>query len=272
MQGRKSPTTTGLPMIGGLKGRLLIGVAMAVFALFSYFASGQYNEVTGERQYLSMTQEQEIALGQQSAPEFIREFGGLYPDESVQAEFDRIGNRLVNNSIARDQGWDFEFHVLNDPQTVNAFALPGGQVFITTALLSRLETEEEVAGVLSHEIVHVLARHGAQRIAKSELTNGLIGAVGVASGDASAAQVAAMAGQFVNMKFGRDDEHESDTIGVCIMISAGYDPQGMVQVMQVLAEASGGAGPPEFASTHPSSENRIAKIEEAIANAPRDCK
>ncbi len=118
-------------------------------------------------------------------------------------------------------------------------------------------------------------RHGIQlfeeQIAKSELTNGLVGAVGVAAGTADAQQTAAMIGQLVNMKYGRDDEIQSDTFGVCLMRATGYDTQGMVEVMQILQSAGGGSGQPEFLSTHPNPENRIAKIQDAIANPDRDC-
>jgi predicted Zn-dependent protease len=248
-----------------------MGLVIAVFAIISFLGSQEYNPVTGESQYVSLTTNQEIALGLQSAPEMIREYGGLYPDDEVQRAIDEIGFRLVNNSVASDTPWQFDFHALNAPQTINAFALPGGQVFITSALLSQLDTEDQVAGVLAHEIVHVLARHGAQRIAKSELTNGLVGAVGVASGDASAAQTAAMIGQLVNMQYGRDDELQSDSLGVCLMISANYTPEAMIDVMQVLASASGGARQPEFFSTHPNPENRIREIERAIASASQNC-
>ena len=256
---------------GGLNIRIIIGVVMAIFALISYFTSQEFNPVTGETQYLSMTPQQEVALGLQAAPEMIQQFGGLYEDREVQAAIDEIGNRLVQGGVARDTGWPFEFSVLDDPETVNAFALPGGQTFITTALLSLLESEDEVAGVMAHEIVHVLARHSAQAIAKNDLTNGIIGAVAVGSGDANAAQTAAMVAGMINMKYGRDDELQSDRIGVCLMISAGYDPEAMVRVMQVLAEASGGGGQPEFASTHPSPDNRIQQIRETIDNADTIC-
>ena len=258
---------------GGLGIRLIIGLVIAAFAVISYFMSSQYNPVTGTNQHLSLTPEQEVALGLQSVPQLVQEFGGLYPDEQVQAQIDAIGQDLVNN-IRRDDipDWPFEFYVLDDPETVNAFALPGGPVFITTALLSRFETEDEIAGVLSHEIVHVLARHSAQQIAKSDLTNGLIGAVSVASGDAGAAQTAAMIGQLINMRYGREDEIQSDTLGLCLMQNAGYDPEAMITVMRVLQEASGGGGQPEFASTHPNPENRIARIEEQIANIDANCR
>ncbi|MDX1994011.1 MAG: M48 family metallopeptidase [bacterium] len=251
---------------GGGGGRLLIGIIIAVISIVSYLASQETNPVTGERQYVSLTPQQEIALGLQSAPELIQQFGGEYRDADVQDEIDDIGARLVRE-INQDVPWQFEFTVLDDPETVNAFALPGGPVFITTALLFELDTEDQVAGVLAHEIVHVLARHSAQRIAQSELTNGLIGAVGVASGDASAAQTAAVIGQLVNMQYGRDDELQSDTLGVCLMIDAGYDPEAMVEVMRVLEAAGGGGGQPEFFSTHPNPQNRIRQIEEAIANS-----
>lgn len=255
---------------GGVS-RLIIGVVLAVIAFITFLSSSQFNEVTGENQHLSLTADQEIALGLQSKPEMIQEFGGLLQDQQVQQAVDAIGQQLVQGSLARNSPWPFDFNVLEDPQTINAFALPGGPIFITDALLSQLQTEDEVAGVLSHEMVHVLARHSAQQIAKSDLTNGLIGAVGVASGSASTAQTAAMIGQLVNMRYGRADETQSDTLGVCIMISAGYDPQGMVQVMQVLENASSGSQQPEFASTHPSPENRIQNIQQVIANADEVC-
>ncbi len=251
--------------------RLLIGLVMAVFALISYFASQEFNPITGETQFVSLTPRQEIALGLQSAPSLVQEFGGMYNDPDTQRRINEIGFDLVNNSVARDTPWQFEFSVLDDPETVNAFALPGGQVFITTALLSRVTREDQVAGVLAHEIVHVLARHGAQRLAQNDLTNGLIGAVAVASDDASVTQTAAVIGQLVNMRYGRDDEIQSDTLGVCLMISAGYDPTGMVEVMQILAEASRGGRQPEFFSTHPNPDNRITRIEGAIESASENC-
>jgi predicted Zn-dependent protease len=252
--------------------RILFGLAIAVFSVISFLSSQQFNEVTGENQHISLSTDQEIALGLQSVPQMVQEFGGLYQDSDIQNLVDEIGIRLVNSSpVSSSAPWRFEFSVLDDLQTINAFALPGGPVFITTAMLGQLETEDEVAGVIAHEIIHVLARHSAQRIAQSQLTNGLIGAVGVASGDASAQQTAAMIGQLVNMRYGREDEIQSDTLGVCLMIAAGYDPNGMLRVMEVLERAGGGGGQPEFFSTHPSPENRIGRIEETIANAESVC-
>lgn len=242
--------------------RLLIALVIAAISIISFLGSREFNPVTNEDQYVGLTEDQEIALGLQSEPEMIRQYGGLLPDEEVQAAIDSLGRDLVQNSVAGQTDWQFDFHVLDDPDTVNAFALPGGPVFITSGLLSRLETEGQAAGVLGHEIGHVLARHSAQQIAKSELTNGLLGAVIVAS--EQSAQTAAVIAQLVNMRYGREDELESDRLGVRIMSEAGYDPRALIGVMQILAEASGGGGQPEFFSTHPNPENRIQQIEAAI--------
>ena len=160
--------------------------------------------------------------------------------------------------------------MLDDPETVNAFALPGGPIFITTALFNRLETEGQLAGVLGHEIGHVVGRHSAERIANQKLTEGLTGAVVVATSDGqdpntAAARIAQLVGNFINMSYGREDELQSDELGVVFMAEAGYDPRSLIGVMEILEAASGGASGPEFASTHPNPGNRVARIEETIA-------
>lgn len=175
-----------------------------------------------------------------------------------------MGQSLVRANPEIPEDWNFDFHLLRDDRTINAFALPGGQCFITYALYSKLQTEGQLAGVLGHEIGHVVARHGAQRMAKGKLTQGLIGAVATASESQGTAQAAAMIGQMINMKYGREDELESDQLGVIFMAKAGYDPTGMVGVMKILAEAGGGEGRSEFFSTHPNPDNRIGRIKEAI--------
>ena len=254
---------------GGNRLRMLIALGLAVFSLISFFSSKEFNPVTGEDQYVNISQDQEIALGLQSAPQMADQFGGLDPNPQYQQIVDIVGIQLVRESVALESDYPFEFHMLADARTVNAFALPGGQIFITRALFERLDTEGQLAGVLAHEIVHVLARHGAERIAQTELTQGLTGAVVLATYDPNnpssqqKAQLALLAGQLINMKFGREDEIQSDTLGVQIMADAGYDPRAMIEVMQVLAAASPN-GPSEFFSTHPNPENRIARIQAAI--------
>jgi len=205
-------------------------------------------------------------LGLQSTPSMIQQFGGLHPSREGQELIKRVGNKLVDNSIARRTNYKYDFHLLADPNTVNAFALPGGQIFITMALFSELQTEDQLAGVLGHEIGHVVARHGAERIAKQELTQGLTGAAVVASGDYNTAQAAAMISNLVNMSYGREQELESDDLGIRFMMEAGYDPSDMIGVMDILeaASGSGGSRQPEFFSTHPNPDNRREKIRKSI--------
>jgi predicted Zn-dependent protease len=243
---------------------LLIGAVMAAFSLLKYYGNSQINPITGENQRVSLSAEQEVAIGLQSAPHMVQQHGGLHPDQRAQSHVKSIGQKLIDNTIAQKSGYEYDFHLLSDPQTVNAFALPGGQVFITAALYSRLENDDQLAGVLGHEVGHVIHRHGAERMAKMELTQGLTGAAVLAAGNPNNAQFVQMVSNLINMKYGRDQELESDDFGVRLMMEAGYDPKQLVGVMDILEKASGGSRTPEFQSSHPSPENRREKILESI--------
>lgn len=252
------------------RGRILIALVIAAVGGLYYYCNQQVNPVTGEKQRVAMTPDQEVALGLQTAPQMAQQFGGVHPDSGVQQAVEQIGEAIVARSAARGSGYKYDFHLLADRETVNAFALPGGQIFITTALLSRLGDEAQLAGVLGHEIGHVVGRHSAEHLAKAQLTQILVGAAGVAasseeSDGRQAAAVAAVVGQVVNMRFGRKDELESDRFGVRFMSEAGYDPRALIEVMRILAEASGGSDRPEFLSTHPDPGNRLGEIEGEIA-------
>lgn len=255
---------------GGLSGRLLIGIVLALFSIGAYYFGTQevYNPITEENQRVSLSIDQEVQLGLQAAPQMARQFGGMHPDAQAQALVDEVGQRIVQNSAAGETEYVFEFHLLADERTINAFALPGGQIFITAALYNRLQSEGQLAGVLGHEVGHVVARHSAEQMAKAQLMEGLAGAAGVVIADPEnprSAQMAAVVAQMVNMKHGRDDELESDRLGVRFMADAGYDPNSLIDVMAILAEANNGQGPPEFFSTHPNPDRRIERIREAIA-------
>jgi predicted Zn-dependent protease len=254
-----------------LSGRILIAAALVIISLISYYSSGQVNPITGEKQRVALNAEQEIAMGLRAAPQMAAQHGGLHPDQAARAHVTAVGQRLLDalNSWLVERGrsnpYQFEFHLLRDNRTVNAFALPGGQVFITAALYSRLETDGQLAGVLGHEIGHVLSRHGAQRLAKQKLTQGLVGAAGVAGGDQATAQMAMAIGQLINMKYGREDELQSDEWGVILTARAGYDPRAMLGVMRILDEATGDASPPDMLSTHPKPANRARYVEQLLA-------
>lgn len=247
---------------------LIMGGTLA----YHYLGTTQYeNEFTGRSQRLAFaTAEEEIALGLQSAPMMIRQMGGQSRDGKAQALVDRVGAKLVQSTLARQTPYRFDFHLLGDRQTVNAFALPGGQIFITEALFRLFKNEDQLAGVLGHEIGHVVGRHSNEQMATGRLWQGLAQGAGVllSDGQSSAGhQIANMVANMRVMKYGRDDELESDALAVRFLIDAGYDPEAMIGVMEILANASKGGGQPEFMSTHPAPENRVERIRAEIAKA-----
>lgn len=258
--------------LGGGSGmiRFIMAGVVGLISLLSYCTMRDTNTVTGEKQYVALTPKQEIAIGLQALPQLEKQYGGIEGETKSEAIVDSVGAKIVNSTSAKTSPYKFDFHVLNDPKTINAFALPGGQIFITSALLDKLKTEGQLAGVLGHEIGHVVARHGAEHMAKQKLTSGLSGAAVIATYDptnpASRASgaIAQVVGQLVNMKFGRSDELESDTIGIKYMSESGYDPNSLIGVMEILAREAKRGNTPEFFSTHPNPENRIAKIKESI--------
>jgi predicted Zn-dependent protease len=262
-------------MSSAFKTRLILALVIALFAVISYYGKpGDLNEVTGETQRVALTEEaDEVQLGLQAAQEMVGMHGGASRDFAAQQRVDRVGESLLaalDQDLAAQNRRNpyrdaFQFTLLSDRDTVNAFALPGGLIFITEGLFAALETEGQLAGVLGHEIGHVLSRHGNQQMAKQGLLQGLAGAFGVLGGDVQSARMAQMVGAVIGMKYGRDHELESDKWGIKLTTLAGYDPRAMVGLMNVLAAAGGGGGQPEFFSTHPSPDNRIEKIEEEIA-------
>ena len=257
-----------------LKTRLIIAAIIAIVALVSYYGNpGDVNQITGEKERVVFSDEaDEVVLGLQAAPEMVQMHGGPSRDRAAQEMVTRIGRRLLDGldkklaAEGRKNPYreNFKFTLLADPQTVNAFALPGGQVFITAALFRDLETEGQLAGVLGHEVGHVIERHGNKRMAQNQLLQGLAAAGGVAGGDANSARMAQAVAQMVQMKYGRGDELESDKWGVRLTALAGYDPRAMIGVMEVLDRAGGGHAPPEFFSTHPKPANRVEYIERVI--------
>ncbi len=269
------PSQDGMQRPGfRVPGRLIIGVIIALVAVVGYYAKKQTNAVTGQKQAISWTIPQEIALGMNSAPQMAAEFGGESTNKELRQKVEDIGARIVGSLPATAKNTDgtqvypYTYHVLADQKTVNAFALPGGQIFITEALLRLLETDGQLAGVLGHETGHVLGRHSAAQAAKSELMQGLVGATAVAAsggrdGGQMAQQASAMVANMLTLKYGRGDELQADELGLKFMYLAGYDPRSMIGVMKILEKASGGSGSTksEFSSTHPNPGHRIEEIE-----------
>jgi predicted Zn-dependent protease len=257
-----------------LKMRLIIALVFIGFAVISYYGKpGDVNEVTGETERVALIDEaDEIQLGLQAANEMAGMHGGPSRDFGAQQRVQTIGVRLLE-ALEQDLQAEgrrnpyresFQFTLLADPQTVNAFALPGGPVFITEGLYRRFETEGQLAGVLGHEIGHVLSRHSNKQMARQGLFQGIAGAIGVLGGDISSARMGQMIGAVLSTRYGRDAELESDRWGVRLAAMAGYDPRAMVDVMRILDEAGGGGGQPEFLSTHPKPANRVEYINNVI--------
>lgn len=228
-------------------GRLLTVFTMALVAVAGYYGIRSYNPVPGEGRSLRplrITPQQEIAIGLQAAPAMAQRYGGLSSDLQARQRVDRVCHDLVEKTEARRSPYDFDCHVLADRQTVNAFALPGGQVFVTTGLIERAPSDGELAGVLGHEIAHVLGRHSTERISEARITPGLTGAAVLASYDPANpasrrnAAVATLIGRLIDLRFGPKEEAEADRLGARLASEAGYDPRGAAQAMRLLEMAS----------------------------------
>lgn len=257
----------------GLNLRWIAALIIAAIGIITYMTHTQVNPVTGKRQHIPISVDQEKQLGLQAAPEMAAKMGGaIDPSEDRRAAaVAQVGRILVSRSDASRSPYvgNFHFYLLNDPETVNAFALPGGQVFITLGLYKKMSTEAQLAGVLGHEIGHVIERHSAQQMAKGQLGQILTVAIGVgASGPdnrgRNAQLVAAMVNQMTQLRFSREDESEADMQGLRYMAQSGYDPSAMLDVMRILKEASKGSRQPEFLATHPLPETRLREIESVL--------
>jgi predicted Zn-dependent protease len=248
---------------------LLIVLLIAAFAVFRYCSTPtEVNHFTGRKQHLDLDPAAEIQMGLASRAEMAAQHGGLSPDTSARDHVSRIGQKIVRTTDVSRTPYRYDFHLLADRRVVNAFALPGGQIFMTEALYRMLGSEAEIAGVLGHEIGHVVGRHSSEQIAKSNLFNGITNAIVIGAsggqGGYDAARVAQMVNQIVTLKYGRDDENEADALGVRFLIESGYEPEAMIRVMEVLKKSSGGSHQPEFMSTHPDPGNREEHIRAEI--------
>ena len=229
-------------------GRLLTVLTMALVAVGGYYGIRGYSPALGEVRRIRITPQQEIAIGLQAAPAMAQRYGGLSSDQQAQQRVDRICHDLVEKTEARRSPYDFDCHVLADARMVDAFALPGGQVFVTTGLLARAPSDDGLAGVLGHEIGHVLARHGTEQIAGLRIAPGLTGAAVLAAYDPAdpasrrKAAVATLIGRLINLRFSPRAEAEADRLGARLAGEAGYGRRGAIQAMRLLEAASGERG------------------------------
>lgn len=260
----------------GIGGKLIVALLIAFVGFIMYMTQVEVNPVTGKKQHVSMSPDQEVRLGIQSAPEMAREMGGEVSKSDPRLRVVKeVGALLVSKIDTSKSPWKFDFHLLNDSKTVNAFALPGGQIFITLGLYNKLSTEAELAGVLGHEMGHVIERHTAQQMAKSQLGQFLVVAVSAgtssdaSSGNSSPAVIAAMVNHMFQLRYSRGDESAADIWGLNLLERAGLDPTAMIEVMKVLKAASGRSEESaEIFQTHPNPDLRIQQIEEYLKEHP----
>ena len=248
-----------------------LGRASYLWTLVIFIASLLYGSLGTNADALTM--EEERQLGRQVFVEIERN-GGMAKDLTLQDFIDRVGRALAPHVATTP--FDLRFYVVTD-QNANAFAIPGGYIFTTTGLLVLAESEDEVAGVISHEIAHVTSRHIADLMDRSKrmslvslaamLAGALVG--GPASGTIATGAMAAQ--QAMSLKYTRDHETEADQNGLHTLIKSGYDPQGLVTFLTKLQKQSLAAAPkiPPYLSTHPGAENRIALLESLIQIEPK---
>lgn len=243
--------------------RLLAFVLASLTALAAGCAT---NPATGQRQFNLMSEAQEIQIGQQSDQEVRREMG-VYNDPALQEYVESVGMRMAQSSQRPNLPWHF---TVVDSPAVNAFALPGGYIYITRGILAYLNDESQMAGVLGHEIGHVTARHAAQQYSKQTAAQLGLGLGAIFSPYARAAGGAAQSGLgLLFLKYGRDDELQADRLGAEYAAHNGWDPEGVQNMLRTLAridEQSDRRGTPNYLATHPASADRVQRIDETVAN------
>jgi predicted Zn-dependent protease len=253
----------------GIMARRLLGNAWPVLVLA--IAGCATNPATGEREFSLVSEAQEIQIGRDADPAITAEMGGLYGDSAVQRYVRELGLRLAATSERPNLPWSFK--VLDD-DLINAFALPGGFIYVTRGILSNMTSEAELAGVLGHEIGHVTARHTAGAITRAQLAQLGLG-IGMIFSETirEYGQAASVGLQLLFLKYGRDDERQADELGFRYMTRQQYDPHGISEVMRMLAQsASGGeaGGIPNWLSSHPDPGDRVQANERRITESGVD--
>lgn len=246
--------------------RVLVALPWLLFGL----AGCAVNPVTGDSDFVMMTEQDELNLGSQAYRQVLEQYP-VYPDEKLRAYVQQVGEKVARNSH-RSQ-LQYQFTVVDSPD-INAFALPGGYIFINRGLLAYLNSEAELAAVLGHEIGHVTARHGVRQQSQAQAWNILGQAVAIGTGVGVAGDLTGVLGSAVVKGYGRDMELEADGLGAQYLARSGYDPQAMIQVVEVLKAQDDFArdqavksGKPVPASgyhglfdSHPDNETRLQQV------------
>jgi predicted Zn-dependent protease len=216
------------------------------------------NPVTGKREFVLLSEQDEIRMGQETDPQIV-EMYGVYDDEDLAEYIENLGQQMAK--VSHRPQLNYEFKIMDSP-VVNAFAVPGGYVYFTRGILAYLNNEAELAGVMGHEIGHITARHSAKQYSKAQLVQVGLGLGSVLSEVFS--QYAGMVSQGIGLlflKFSRNDEREADDLGVEYSSRVGYDAREMANFFNTLNRMGSGKGSlPDFLSTHANPENRVGAV------------
>jgi predicted Zn-dependent protease len=218
------------------------------------------NPITGRDELMLYSEEDDFALGRQVAPRLEAALGDRIDSEALQLYVDRVGQRIA--LVCHHPEWEYHY-IAVDHEMVNAMALPGGYIYITRGMLERLQTEAQLAAVLAHETVHVVGRHTASQMSKQTAMSIATLAV-LATGSGSGSRLAMMTNQVMSLSYSREDEAESDTAGLDYLVKAGYDPNSMVRIQEILLKEHTLRRELEFYSTHPHPETRLEDIRRRI--------
>jgi predicted Zn-dependent protease len=251
-----------------LRRRILAAVFVCIALALTACA---VNPATGKKQFVLMSEQQEIAIGREN-DEAISAQLGIYDDRELQDYVQRLGTHLAAKSERPDLDWTFR--VLNDP-VINAFALPGGYIYVTRGIMTHLDSEAALCSVIGHEIGHVTARHSVSQMSKAQLAQ-----LGLGLGSVLAPEqmerfggLAVMGMGMLFLKYSRDDERQADDLGLRYLVRGEYDPHPMPEVFDMLGRVSEAAGQgrvPAWQTTHPRPENRSQRISDQIAALGQD--
>jgi len=254
----------------------LISMIVLGTIFFGITGCGSKAPYTNRNRVMLVSPAQELQLGERASLQYKQAFGkkGLLDrDRAMLARVTRIGKRIAR--AANQPNFRWEYHVVSNPKTMNAFCLPGGKIYVYTGIMRAAKNDDQLATVMAHEVAHALARHGAERMSMNQLA-GIGGKVlSVAMQGRVGANAAGMINQAyglgaqlgVMLPYGRTHEMEADYIGLKLMDMSGYDVRQALIFWQNMQRAQGGKrGGSDFFSTHPSDAKRIAQIKRYIAS------
>jgi len=250
--------------------KILPLILFAIYGVYYYFSNQQTVPETGRTQLVDISRDQEAALGLQSYQQILRQEKVIRTGEAAEA-IKEIGRRIA--AVTNSEGFQWEYNLIDSPQ-VNAFCLPGGKVAVYTGIVPVAKNANGLAVIMGHEIAHAIARHGAERMAHQKLVQIGTMATGVAVSDMDPAQQRAVMGALgagaqygLLLPFSREHESEADYMGLLYVARACFDPTEAPKLWERMGQASGGRGPAEFTSTHPSHETRIRQFEQWMPEA-----